>query len=99
MDYSDCMEIELGRKEMKWHLINMKKQYLFNTIFVLLILSCNTARHNNALENPYKKLKNYNGDISFHIKDRIISPNQFVLNGINQMDATDTYSGYELTEM
>jgi hypothetical protein len=33
------------------------------------------------------------------VENKIISPNQFVIDGINQMDSTDTYSGYELTKI
>jgi hypothetical protein len=51
------------------------------------------------LRNPYKNIQNYNGSFSSQVKDKKIrSPNQFVLNRINQMDSTDVYSGYELTE-
>jgi hypothetical protein len=86
-------------EKMKWYDENMKKQYLFSIIFILLIMSCNTTGHNNVLNNPYKKIENYNGNVSLYIKDRIIGPNQFVINRINQMDVTDMYSGYELTDI
>jgi hypothetical protein len=72
----------------------MKRQYLFTIIYILLIFSCGTITHN-----PYKNIANYNGNVSLQIKDKIIVPNQFVINFINQMDSTDVYSGYELTEM
>jgi hypothetical protein len=76
----------------------MKKQYLFIIFYILVILSCSTIKNNNVLNNPYKNMENYNGNISLSVKNKIISPNKFVIDGINQMDSTDAYSGYELTE-
>jgi hypothetical protein len=71
----------------------MKKVYYVLLIF-LSIISCKTA--DSVLNNPYKDIENYNGDVSLSISEKLIMPNQFVIEFLNKMDKTDVYLGYEL---